>query len=90
MRPDIFALHGRHDTLTKLKDRLNTYLTGFSKQIMVEKKFLSAWQSKKKIQITHPFLNEKTNLGLLPHIQSLLLVRFLRGDIDDYPPFMFK
>lgn len=54
------------------------------------KKFLSAWQSKKKIQITHPFLNEKTNLGLLPHIQSLLLARFLRGDIDDYPPFMFK
>ncbi|MDE7419481.1 MAG: type I-C CRISPR-associated endonuclease Cas1c [Muribaculaceae bacterium] len=54
------------------------------------KKFLSAWQTKKKTEFTHPFLNEKIKLGLLPHIQAMLLARNLRGDIDDYPVFLAK
>ena len=54
------------------------------------KKFLTAWQSKKKTEITHPFLNEKIKLGLLPHIQAMLLARNLRGDLDDYPVFLAK
>lgn len=54
------------------------------------KKFLSAWQAKKKTEFTHPFLNEKIKLGLLPHIQAMLLARNLRGDIDDYPVFLAK
>lgn len=54
------------------------------------KKFLAAWQAKKKTEITHPFLNEKIKLGLLPHIQAMLLSRNLRGDIDDYPVFLAK
>ncbi len=54
------------------------------------KKFLAAWQQRKKSEITHPFLNEKIPLGLLPHAQALLLARHLRGDIDDYPPFFAK
>lgn len=54
------------------------------------KKFLAAWQAKKKTEITHPFLNEKIKLGLLPHIQAMLLARNLRGDIDDYPVFLAK
>lgn len=54
------------------------------------KKFLSAWQSKKKTEITHPFLNEKIQIGLLPHVQAMLLARNLRGDIDDYPVFLVK
>ncbi|MDE7375968.1 MAG: type I-C CRISPR-associated endonuclease Cas1c [Muribaculaceae bacterium] len=54
------------------------------------KKFLSAWQAKKKTEFTHPFLNEKIKLGLLPHAQAMLLARNLRGDIDDYPVFLTK
>lgn len=54
------------------------------------KKFLSAWQARKKTEITHPFLNEKIQLGLIPHVQSMLLARYLRGDIDDYPVFLSK
>lgn len=54
------------------------------------KKFLTAWQNKKQETITHPFLNEKITWGLLPHVQSLLLARFLRNDLDEYPPFLWK
>lgn len=54
------------------------------------KKFLAAWQAKKKTEFTHSFLNEKINLGLLPYIQAMLLARNLRGDIDDYPVFLAK
>lgn len=49
-----------------------------------------AWQDKKKEQITHPFLKEKIPRGLIPHVQALLLSRYLRGDLDGYPPFMWK
>lgn len=54
------------------------------------KKFLSAWQSKKQDKITHPYLGEKINWGLVPHVQSLLLSRYLRNDLDEYPPFLWK
>lgn len=54
------------------------------------KKFLSAWQVKKKTEFTHPFLNEKIQIGLLPHVQAMLLARNLRGDLDDYPVFLAK
>lgn len=54
------------------------------------KKFLGAWQTRKKSEITHPYLQEKINIGLLPHVQALLLARFIRGDIDDYPMFLMK
>lgn len=54
------------------------------------KTIISAWQNKKKEQITHPYLNEKVSIGLLPYIQSMLLARFIRKDIDDYPVFLIK
>lgn len=54
------------------------------------KKFLTAWQNKKQEKITHPFLGEKISWGLVPYAQSLLLARFLRGDLDEYPPFLWK
>ena len=61
--------------------------------IMVDearKKFLGAWQEKKQEKIAHPFLGEKITWGLVPHAQALLLARYLRGDVDEYPPFMWK
>ena len=54
------------------------------------KKFLKAWQNKKQEKITHPFLEEKIQWGLVPYAQALLLARFLRGDLDEYPPFLWK
>lgn len=54
------------------------------------KDFLTAWQRKKQEELIHPYLGEKAAWGLMPHIQAMLLARFLRGDIDDYPPFIWK
>jgi CRISPR-associated protein Cas1 len=51
---------------------------------------LKAWQAKKQEQITHPFLEEKIEWGLVPYAQAMLLARFIRGDLDEYPPFMWK
>lgn len=52
--------------------------------------FISAWQARKRESIIHPYLNEKIEIGLLPYIQAMLLSRFIRKDIDDYPVFLIK
>ena len=54
------------------------------------KVFLKAWQEHKREEITHPFLKEKVQWGLVPHIQALLFARYLRHDIDGYAPFLWK
>lgn len=54
------------------------------------KAFLSAWQRKKQEMIKHPFLGEKVEWGMVPYVQAMLLARFLRGDLDGYPPFFWK
>ena len=55
-----------------------------------KKIFLSAWQKRKQETIRHPFLDEKIEWGLVPYVQSLLLARYLRGDLDEYPPFLWE
>ena len=52
--------------------------------------FLTAWQERKKEIITHPFLKEKVQWGLVPYIQAILLARYIRGDYDAYPAFLWK
>jgi CRISPR-associated protein Cas1 len=54
------------------------------------KTVLGAWQTRKQDVLIHPYLAEKIPWGLVPYAQSLLLARFLRGDIDAYPPFLWK
>lgn len=54
------------------------------------KAVLAAWQEKKRDTLTHPFLGEKVPWGLVPYLQALLLARHLRGDLDAYPPFLWK
>lgn len=51
---------------------------------------LLAWQKRKQDDLFHPFIEEKIPVGLLPHIQAMLMARFLRGDIDGYPPYLWK
>ncbi|HEY0779547.1 MAG TPA: CRISPR-associated endonuclease Cas1, partial [Gemmatirosa sp.] len=53
------------------------------------KTVLVAYQERKQEPLTHPFLGEKTTVGLLPHLQARLLARHLRGDLDAYPPFVW-
>ncbi|MEG2624628.1 MAG: subtype I-C CRISPR-associated endonuclease Cas1, partial [Clostridia bacterium] len=48
------------------------------------------WQAHKQELITHPYLDEKMPWGLIPYVQALLLARYLRDDLDGYPPFMWK
>lgn len=54
------------------------------------KEVLVAYQKRKREEIQHPFLGEKVEMGLLPFVQAMLLARYLRGDLDGYPPFLWK
>jgi len=54
------------------------------------KALLIAYQKRKQEEIMHPYLGEKVEFGLLPFVQALLLARHLRGDLDGYPPFLWK
>ncbi len=51
---------------------------------------IGEWQKRKQEEITHPFLAEKIDVGLIPYAQALLLARHLRGDLDGYPPFLLR
>lgn len=57
---------------------------------VTRKVVLTAWQERKKEEITHPYLKERIPFGLIPHVQALLLARYLRGDLDAYPPFFWS
>lgn len=54
------------------------------------KMLLTVWQKRKQEEIIHPYLEEKIPIGLLPYTQALLLARFIRGDLDAYPAFIWK
>jgi len=54
------------------------------------KTVLVAWQKRKQEEIVHPFLGEKISLGLVPYVQATMLARYLRGDLDGYPGFLWK
>ena len=55
-----------------------------------KKTFISAWQARKREVIIHPYLNEKIEIGLLPYVQAMLMARYIRQDIDNYPVFLIK
>lgn len=54
------------------------------------KTVLVAYQKRKQEEIEHPFLKEKVSVGILFYVQALLMARYLRGDMDNYPPFIWK
>ncbi|WP_245589087.1 type I-C CRISPR-associated endonuclease Cas1c [Desulfatirhabdium butyrativorans] len=54
------------------------------------KEVIVAYQKRKQDEILHPFIGEKVAIGILFHIQALLLARYLRGDLDGYPPFIWR
>jgi CRISPR-associated protein Cas1 len=54
------------------------------------KEVLTSYQKRKQEEIQHPFLGERLPLGMLPYVQAMLMARHLRGDLDAYPPFLWK
>ena len=54
------------------------------------KTFITAWQNRKRETIIHPYLNATVEIGLLPYVQAMMLARYIRKDIDDYPVFLIK
>jgi CRISPR-associated protein Cas1 len=54
------------------------------------KTVIAAWQERKQDELTHPYVGEKMRIGLLPHVQARLLARHIRGELESYPPFVWK
>ncbi len=54
------------------------------------KEVLVAYQKRKQQEVEHPFLKEKIALGLFPFAQALLLARYIRGDLEEYPPYLWR
>ena len=67
------------------QDSLAIYLSDKGRR-----KVLEQWRLRKKESIQHPFLNEKINIGMIPFTQAMLFARLLRGDLDRYPPFVWR
>ncbi len=83
--------------LTLINNRMiqaNHFITEDSGAVLLthegRRAFLKAWQEKKQATLTHPYLGEKLSWGMIPYIQATLLARYIRGDIDAYPPFLWK
>lgn len=74
----------------KPNDFIETEAGGFQLREASRKQVLIAWQERKQDEVRHPFLDERTTVGLLPHLQARLLARHLRNDLDAYPPFLVK
>lgn len=51
---------------------------------------LSSWQRRKGETVQHPFRREKIPIGMIPYSQAMLFARVLRGDLDRYPPFIWR
>jgi len=67
-----------------------TSATGVMLNDKGRRKVIEIWQNRKKETITHPFLDEKIMIGLIPFAQAQLLARHIRGDLDKYPPFVWR
>ena len=87
---DRFVLTLINNRMVQPSDFVQSGSGGISLTVEGRKRFLTAWQEKKKEIITHPFLKEKIPWGLVPFVQAQLLSRFIRGDLDAYPPFLWK
>ena len=77
------------------RDQFQTqdFTTDFEAVYLSEKgrrKVLEQWRARKRESIQHPFLKEKVPIGIIPYVQSMLFARVLRGDLDRYPPFVWR
>ncbi|MEG2185649.1 MAG: subtype I-C CRISPR-associated endonuclease Cas1, partial [Cloacibacillus sp.] len=54
------------------------------------KTVIAEWQSRKQDEVLHPYTGEKIFIGQLPHLQAMLLARHIRGDMQEYTPYIWK
>ena len=87
---DRFVLTVMNKKMVDAKDFIKKENGGILLSEEGRRKVLSIWLQKKHETLTHPFLQEKTEWGLLPYIQAMLLARYIRGDMEAYPPFFWK
>jgi CRISPR-associated protein Cas1 len=52
------------------------------------KSLILAYQERKQELTSHPLLDQKLAIGLLPQIQARLLARVIRGEAEDYLPYL--
>ena len=71
-------------------DFVRTEVGGFILKENARKVLLTAWQERKRDEVEHTFLKEKMTVGMLIHMQARLLARYIRGDMDAYPPFAMR
>lgn len=71
-------------------DFTQTEVGGLQLKDRARKEMLAAWQERKREEVEHPFLRERMSAGMLCHMQARLLARYLRGDLDAYPPFAIR
>ena len=64
--------------------------TGIIMDDSTRKEVITAWQKRKQEEVQHLYLQETIPVGLIPYAQALLFARYIRGDIDNYPVFLFK
>ncbi|RGU95516.1 hypothetical protein DWW31_00560 [Clostridium sp. AF15-17LB] len=80
--------------INKKTDNAKDFVTKENNAVLMKgearKRILTEWQNKKRETLTHPFLKEKVEWGMAPYVQAMLLSRYLRGDLDAYPPFLWK
>ena len=87
---DRFVITLVNNRMVKASDFIQRENGSVLLQEEARKTFLRSWQEKKRDVITHPYLREKVPWGLVPYLQALLLSRYLREDLDEYPPFLWK
>jgi len=51
---------------------------------------LCEYQNRKQNKVLHPYIEETVPIGILFFIQANLMARYIRGDIDGYPPFFWR
>lgn len=87
---DRFVLSLINNRVVQKKDFVFSSSGAVSLTDDARKVFLTEWQKRKKQEIVHPFTDERIPWGLVPFVQSMLLARHLREDIDAYPPLFWK
>lgn len=93
LRP-VLADRAALSLINRQQVRANGFQSGESGAVTMDddtrREVLLAYQGRKQDEIQHPFLGEKVSFGLLPHVQGQLMARYLRGDIDAYPAFLWR
>ena len=54
------------------------------------KTVVTAYQERKQEEVTHQLLEDRVPIGTIPIIQARIIARVIRGEIEDYLPFLVR